>query len=106
MLFPLVPFVLEVALVFWWVFVAAYLYSSGVARMLLLLTHCLDLAFITTLCDTSKCYHEDCFYVLLQRLRLLLSACLVSCGSSCCSTIQPVSSSQVTLLEYSGEITC
>ena len=29
LLFPLVPFVLEVALVFWWVFVAAYLYSSG-----------------------------------------------------------------------------
>ncbi|DBA73400.1 TPA: hypothetical protein ACH3X1_011440 [Trebouxia sp. C0004] len=29
LLFPLVPFMLEVALVFWWVFVAAYLYSSG-----------------------------------------------------------------------------
>lgn len=28
--FPLVPFLLEVALVFWWVYVAAYLYSSGV----------------------------------------------------------------------------
>ena len=29
LLFPLVPFILEVALVFWWVYVAAYLYSSG-----------------------------------------------------------------------------
>ena len=29
LLFPLLPFLLEVALVFWWVFVAAYLYSSG-----------------------------------------------------------------------------
>ena len=35
LLFPLVPFVLEVALVFWWVFVAAYLYSSGTYWLLL-----------------------------------------------------------------------
>ncbi len=33
LLFPLVPFVLEVALVFWWVFVAAYLYSSGIVLL-------------------------------------------------------------------------
>lgn len=36
LLFPILPFLLEVALVFWWVFVAAYLYSSG---KLLLLKH-------------------------------------------------------------------
>ena len=33
LLFPLVPFLLEVALVFWWVYVAAYLYSSGVQQI-------------------------------------------------------------------------
>ena len=71
MLFPLVPFVLEVALVFWWVFVAAYLYSSGVARRLLLLMHCLDLAFITILCDISKRSCAGCFLkFLLRRVRL------------------------------------
>ena len=32
LLFPLVPFLLEVALVFWWVYVAAYLYSSGMLQ--------------------------------------------------------------------------
>lgn len=33
LLFPLVPFLLEVALVFWWVYVAAYLYSSGMLHI-------------------------------------------------------------------------
>ena len=37
LLFPLVPFLLEVALVFWWIYVAAYLYSSGMEHILLLL---------------------------------------------------------------------
>lgn len=32
LLFPILPFLLEVGLVFWWVFVAAYLYSSGMSH--------------------------------------------------------------------------
>ena len=34
LLFPILPFLLEVGLVFWWVFVAAYLYSSGMSHSL------------------------------------------------------------------------
>lgn len=39
LLFPLVPFLLEVALIFWWVYVAAYLYSSGMQQHLSALHH-------------------------------------------------------------------
>lgn len=53
LLFPLLPFLLEVALVFWWVFVAAYLYSSGQYHTVLL-----QLLLVCSL--AASLHYRDC----------------------------------------------
>lgn len=58
LLFPLVPFLLEVALVFWWVYVAAYLYSSGMLQSCIV-TPCIStrVTELTTRCCVKSAMH-------------------------------------------------